>query len=140
MFLACFSSNLPALLSAKTNGVKLRAGPGTSYKQIMDLPKYYPLKITAKSGKWYKVVDWMNIRGWINSAQVSNQQTVTVRKWRVMLRSGPGIRYRKNASLYQGYILKVLKKYGNWYKVVVVDPPYMNQGWVYRQMVWGQAR
>lgn len=135
IYFLSYSSN--ALVSTKVAGVKLRTGPGPSHTQIVDFPKYYPLKVIAKSGKWYKVVDWMNTRGWVYAPLLSNKRTAVVRGWRVNLRSGPGNRYRRITRLYQGYILRVLKSHGNWYKVIVVDPPHWRKGWIYRRLVWG---
>lgn len=126
-----------ALVSTKVAGVKLRAGPGSSYKQIAEMPKYHPLKVIARSGKWYKVVNWMNTRGWIYGPLLSNVKTVVVKKWEVNLRSGPGTRYKRITRLYQGYTLRVLKRSGSWYKVIMVDPPKGIKGWIHRKLVWG---
>lgn len=137
IFLICFSLNSLALVSTKVEGVKLRTGPGTSYREKMDLPKYYPLKIIAKSGNWCKVADWMNTQGWVYQPLLSNKRTAIVKRVRVNLRSGPGTRYSRVTQLYKGYILRVLKRSGNWYKVIVVDPPSRVEGWIYSRLVWG---
>lgn len=126
-----------ALPSTKVDGVRLRSGPGKSYSVKMDLPKYYPLKIVARSGAWRKVVDWQNTRGWVHKSTLSSQRTAIVRKLRVNLRSGPGTRYRRVSRLFKGYTLKIIKYYGAWYKVKVVDPPNGPTGWIYRTLIWG---
>ncbi|MFH1386548.1 MAG: SH3 domain-containing protein [bacterium] len=137
LFSLCFSVSVSASVSTKVAGVKLRTGPGPSYKQIVELPKYHPLKIIARSGKWYKVTNWMRARGWVDSSLLAKTKTVVVRKMRVNLRSGPRTRYKKITSLYQGYVLRVIKRSGSWYKVIVIDPPQGIEGWIHRKLVWG---
>jgi len=53
----------------------------------------------------------------------------------INLRSGPGTRYQKVTDLYQGYLLAILAKKGNWYQVKVVDPPEGKTGWVKSNLV-----
>lgn len=61
--------------------------------------------------------------------------TATVRGWRVALRSGPGKKYAKIDTLYQGYLVKILKTYRGWSKVTIIDPPDGGEGWVYRRLL-----
>jgi len=103
----------------------------------MDFPKYYPLKIIGRSGEWRKVVDWQNTSGWVHNSMISSQQTAVVNRLRVNLRSGPGRGYRQVANLYNGYTLKIIKKRGSWYNVLVVDPPGNTTGWIASWLIWG---
>ncbi len=144
-FLIC-QAGLPAgarraeagFVSTIKEGVRLRTGPGTEYKILMDMGKYWPLRVLAKSKNWYKVENWMGKRGWVYGPLTSYKtKTAVIRKVKVNFRSGPGTRYRKIATLYKGYIVKVLKKYYRWVKVKVVDPPEDQVGWVYRTLLWG---
>ena len=131
-----FLTSTTLAISTKIEGAKLRSGPGKEYKIKMDMPKYYPLRVLGRIGKWYKVVDWQGVRGWIHKSTTSKQRTAIVRKIKVNFRSGPGRRYRRLGKLYKGYTLKVLKKYGYWYKIKVIDPPENKVGWIARWLVW----
>ena len=123
-------------LSVKFEGAKLRSGPGKNYKVKMDMQKHYPLRRIARKGKWYKVKDWQNQTGWMYESQLSSTKTAMVRKIKVNFRSGPGRGYRRLGKLYKGYMLRIIKKYGYWYKVEVIDPPNKQVGWIYRTLIW----
>lgn len=123
-------------LSVKVEGAKLRSGPGEKYKVIVDLQKHYPLRRIARKGKWIKVRDWQNQIGWMHESLLSNTKTAMVRKIKVNFRSGPGRGYRNLGKLYKGYMLRIIKKYGYWYKIEVIDPPNKQVGWIYRTLIW----
>lgn len=101
------------------------------------IPKDYPLYVLKKSGDWYKVRDWLWTVGWIPTSEVCSDRTLIVRRIKVNFRSGPGPKYKKIATLYKGYILKVLGRKYKWYKVKLIDPPNGTVGWIYRTLVWG---
>ena len=130
-------------VSVGENGTKLRTGPGFNFPIDQELPRCQPLKILEKSGEWYKVTcDFQrgrSLSGWAHQDSISNKKTLIVSGCRignVNLRNGPGTHYQKVAELYQGYLLEVLTKKGNWYKVRIVDPPESKTGWINSAFVW----
>ena len=137
IFILLSSAAWAGFISVSSDNAFLRSNPNPKSAIVIGVPKYYPLYVIAKSGKWYKVKDWMNTIGWIPKAKTSKDWTVIVRKNRVNFRTGPGRGYRKIEKIYQGYIFKVIKKYGYWLKLKMVDPPKGKVGWIYKTLVWG---
>ncbi|MFH1762398.1 MAG: SH3 domain-containing protein [bacterium] len=126
-----------AMRSVAIDGAKLRKGPGPDYEEIFDYSKYTPLRLIEKGSYYSKVQDWQGMTGWIENDTLSMNPTAVVRKIKVNLRSGPGTGYRMVTKLLKGSVLEIEKKYYNWYKVRVVDPPTDEEGWVYNTLVWG---
>lgn len=129
--------------SVGENGAKLRTGPGFDFPVNQELSNYQPLVIQEKRGEWYKVAysfqKGRQLSGWAHKDAISDTNTMIVCGSRigcVNLRSGPGNHYRKAANLYQGYLLELISKKGNWYEVKIVDPPENKTGWINNTLVW----
>ena len=137
LLILTFTTAALALSSTVGDGVIVRDGPGEKYGFRMDLPQYYPLRVLKTEKGWCKVSDWLYNQGWVTAESLSKVRTAIVRRSRVNLRSGPGTGYRRIKKLYKGSILKIIKRYYNWYKVEVVDPPDGGTGWIYRSLIWG---
>jgi SH3-like domain-containing protein len=101
------------------------------------MPRYYPLKVLTRADQWCKVKDWLGTAGWVERGKLCSLRTAVVRRPRVNLRQGPGSRYKVAAKLYQGYIVKIVKYYRGWYKVMVLDPPEEKIGWLSARLIWG---
>ena len=50
---------------ASTKEVNMRSGPGTRYGADWTLGHGYPLKVIGRQGKWLKVSDFENDKGWV---------------------------------------------------------------------------
>ena len=119
-------------VSVIKDGVNLRSGPETKYEVLFQLPKGYPLKVQERKGKWLKVSDYENDRGWIYSSLVSKTRYVIVKVKDGNVRSGPGTKYDKIGKVVRDVILKRIDRKGDWIKV---SHPQLT-GWVHKQLVW----
>ncbi|NQU17665.1 MAG: SH3 domain-containing protein [Candidatus Saganbacteria bacterium] len=131
------TSAVAAVWSTRYDGVKLYKNPDTSSYELFDYPINFPLKIVASSGNWYKVVDWMRLRGWVKKSQLKNVPGCVVSRRKINFRSGPGRGYRNIGKLFQGNVLRVLRTTKYWAKVKVSDPNTGQVGWVHRRLLWG---
>lgn len=136
-FLIFHTGSFAAILSTAVDGVKLYSSPSPSSSELFDYAKGTPVKIIAKSGEWYQVVDWMKLKGWIKKSDLINEVHCVVSRTKINFRSGPGTRYSNLGRLYQGNVLKVLKTTKYWINVQVIDPNTGQAGWVHRRYVWG---
>ena len=137
LFILFSVSARAAVWSTKYDGVKLYKEPSTSSYEFFDYPKNFPLKIIASTGNWYKVVDWMRMKGWVLKSRLKNVKSCVVNRSKINMRSGPGRRYSRIRKLYQGNVLRVLKTTRYWAKVKVIDPNTGQVGWVSRRLLWG---
>jgi SH3-like domain-containing protein len=119
-------------VSVVKDGVNLRSGPDTKYEVLFQLPKGYPLKVLSRKGKWIKVSDYENDRGWIYAGLVSKNRYVIVKVKEGNVRSGPGTNFDKIGKVSRDVILKSTERKGDWLKVV---HPQLT-GWVHKQLVW----
>ncbi len=119
-------------VSVVKDGVNLRSGPSTQNDKLYQLPAGYPLKVLSKKGKWLKVSDFENDKGWIFSSLVSKTPYVIVKVKECNARSGPGTNYKKIGTFAREVILKKIGRKGEWLKVY---HPQLT-GWVHSKLVW----
>lgn len=119
-------------VSVVKDGVNLRSGPSTGNEIIFQLPAGYPLKVLAGKGKWLKVSDFENDKGWIFNSLVSKTPYVIVKIKECNVRKGPGTNYPKVGTLAREVILKKIGRKGEWIKVF---HPKLT-GWVHSKLVW----
>jgi len=119
-------------VSVVKDGVNMRSGPATSNEILYQLPAGYPLKVLARKGKWLKVSDFENDKGWIYGTLVNKTPHVIVKVKECNVRSGPGTKYDKVGSLAREVILKKVDKKGEWVKV---SHPKIT-GWVHMNLIW----
>jgi len=119
-------------VSVIKDGVNLRSGPETTYEVLFQLPAGYPLKVLAHKGKWLKVSDYENDKGWIFSPLVSKKRYVIVKVKEGNVRSGPGTQYDKVGKVVREVILRSVDRKGDWIKI---SHPRLT-GWVHKQLVW----
>ena len=119
-------------VSVVKDGVNLRSGPETKYEVLFQLPAGYPLKVLATEGKWLKVSDYENDKGWIFSSLVSKTSYVIVKVKEGNVRSGPGTKYDKVGKVVRDVILKTTERKGDWVKI---SHPQLT-GWLHKTLVW----
>jgi len=119
-------------VSVVKDDVNLRSGPTTQSQVLYKLPAGYPLKVLARKGKWLKVIDFENEKGWIYSTLVNSTPHVIVKVTECNARKGPGTNYEKVGTLAREVILKKIGRKGDWIKV---SHPQLT-GWVYSKLVW----
>lgn len=111
----------------------VRAGKGTSHDILWQATKFYPIIVTKKSGKWYRIIDYENDRGWIHSSLVRKIPSVITVRDDCNIRSGPSTKDRIVFKAGRGVPFKVLKRKGRWIKVRHADG---DQGWIHKSLVW----
>ncbi len=114
------------------DGVNLRSAPDIKATILYELPAGYPLKVLKRKGKWLKVSDFENDKGWIFSSLVSKSNYVIVKVKEGNVRSGPGKNYQKIGTVAREVILRRLKTKGDWVKV---RHPKLT-GWIYKTLLW----
>ncbi len=119
-------------VSVVKDGVNLRSGPATNTEVLFQLPAGYPLKVLARKGKWLKVSDFENDKGWVFKTLVSRTPYVIVKVKECNARSGPGTGFKKIGTLAREVILKKIGRKGEWIKV---SHPQLT-GWVHSKLVW----
>ena len=119
-------------VSVVKDGVNLRSGPDTSNEILFQLPAGYPLKVLARKGKWLKVSDFEDDKGWIYDSLVSENPYVIFKVRECNVRSGPGTNFDKVGSLAREVILKKVDSQGDWIKV---SHPKIT-GWLHTNLVW----
>jgi len=119
-------------VSVVKDGVNLRSGPTTKNEVLFQLPAGYPLKVLSRKGKWLKVSDFENDKGWVFSSLVSKTPHVIVKVKECNARSGPGTSYKKIGTFAREVILKKIGRKGEWLKVA---HPQLT-GWVHSKLVW----
>ncbi len=119
-------------VSVVKDGVNMRSGPATSNEVLYQLPAGYPLKVLARKGKWLKVSDFENDKGWVFGSLVNSTPHVIVKVKECNVRSGPGTNYDKVGSLAREVILKKVDRKGDWIKVA---HPKIT-GWVHKKLIW----
>ena len=129
---AAVSAMAAEFVSVKNDGVNLRSGPATNDEILFQLPAGYPLQILSKQGKWFKVRDYENDKGWIYASLVSKTRYVIVKVKDGNVRSGPGTNYDKVGKVVKDVILRSTNRKGDWVKIA---HPKLT-GWIHKSLVW----
>ena len=123
------------MAAVNRNEINMRSGAGTQHEALWVLSRGYPLEVLARKGKWLKVRDFENDRGWVYKPLTSARSPHHVVKVQVLnIRSKPSLRSRVLAKAAHGEILKTLGRKDDWVKVQQDGGPV---GWVARRLVWG---
>jgi SH3-like domain-containing protein len=139
--LACFLLVGPATLaqakmvSVDADMINLRSGPGSKYKVLWELGRGYPLKVIGSKGKWYRVIDFENDKGWVYKKLVNRTAHLVVKKGAINLRSGPSTRYKIVRQAKRGVVLRTIERRKGWVKVRHDEENV--EGWVKRDLLWG---
>lgn len=109
-----------------TSDVRVRAGAGTQYKAVADIPRGTKVSVVGREGEWLKVVSKHgNPPGYINErfAQPEGKQRppqalglylITAETY---VREGPGLHYRTITKVPKGTTIHVADAEGDWLKV-----------------------
>ncbi|RUM38765.1 MAG: peptide-binding protein [Desulfobulbus sp.] len=119
-------------VSVNKDGVNLRSGPETKYEVLFQLPQGYPLQVLSKKGKWLKVRDYENDKGWVYANLVSSTRYVIVKVKEGNVRSGPGVKFDKVGKVVRDVIMKKVEQKGDWIKV---SHPQLT-GWIHKKLIW----
>jgi len=131
-----FSSTLFAaqFITVAKDNVNVRTGPGTDNPIHLQLFDGYPLKVIDKQGSWYKVIDFENDTGWIESSLTRSNDTVIINaKTNANMRSKPSVSSEIVATVDRGVVLKKIGIQGGWIQVRHSSGV---SGWIYGKLVW----
>jgi uncharacterized protein YgiM (DUF1202 family) len=131
-----FSSSLFAaqFITVAKDNVNVRTGPSTDNPVHLQLFDGYPLKVLDKQGDWYKVTDFENDTGWIESSLTRTNDTVIVdAKTSVNMRSKPSVNSDIVATVDRGVVLEKIGIQGDWIQVRHSSGV---SGWIYGKLVW----
>lgn len=122
------------MVSVASDGLNMRAGPGTRFEALWSLNKGYPLRVIGRDGHWLRIVDFEGDRGWVFRALTSSSPRHVVKALIANLRARPSTRSRILGQLEYGDILRTLEKRRGWVRVLHDSG---KRGWVARALLWG---
>ena len=122
------------MLSVAGTKVNLHSGPGSKYTVRWEYGKGFPLRVLARKGNWYKVIDFEKDTGWIYKRLLSARPHFIVKKKRVNIRSGPGSRYKLLGQANYGVVFRTLARKRGWAKIKHANGLV---GWIRRDLLWG---
>ena len=111
----------------------IRSGPGTNYKVLWNVEKYYPIDIIEKNGEWCHFRDFEDDKGWVHASLMSKTSSVITTKSKCNVRSGPGGKYQVVFTVERAVPFLVLGKKGNWIQIEHADG---DKGWIHNSLVW----
>ena len=119
---------------ASTKEVNMRSGPGTRYGADWTLGHGYPLKVIGRQGKWLKVSDFENDKGWVYGPLTGSTPMHIVKVKVANMRSQPTEGSRIVGKVAYGNVLKTLERRQNWVKVQREGGL---RGWIAKRLLWG---
>ena len=120
-------------VSVLKDGANIRSGPETNKEILWTVFKGFPLKVSARKGKWAQVEDFEGDKGWIATELIAKEKTVIVKASTANLRAGAGKDYEIVAEVKQGVVFKSLTSEGDWNKVKHADG---TTGWILGKLLW----
>ena len=139
--LACFCMALvqsPALardmVSIKGAIVNMRSGPSTRSEVLWELKRGFPLQVLERKGRWLRVRDFENDKGWVAAALTNRTPHYVVKARVANIRNGPGTRSRLVGKAERYDLLRTLGVNAGW---VRVKRPDGLKGWVAKRLLWG---
>ncbi len=122
------------MYSVAGSKANLRSGPGVNTAVRWEYGKGFPVRLLARRGNWYKVVDFERDEGWIYKKLLSRNPHFIVKQKRVNIRSGPGTKYKLLGKANYGVVFKTLLQKKGWVKVKHAKGVV---GWIRRDLLWG---
>lgn len=122
----------------KVPEANLRQGAGTNYEKSWEVFKYMPLRKIGQKGSWYHVQDVDGDVHWVYSNLVTNSMSCAIVKVQeANVRKGPGTDYEASplSPVEKYYSFKVIETRGDWARV---EDAALNEGWVYKPLLWIQ--
>ena len=117
----------------KGKTARMRAGPGTQYQTLWEAPRLTPLEYLARYKAWYAVRDRSGDVAWVHKQVIGKGMSAIVVTKKANIRKTPGTAGPIAFVVETGYLFKVLKKKGTWYKVKDDDG---DGGWVLDKLLW----
>lgn len=139
LLLIVHTSSFAEMKSTSGEEVTLRTGPGERYSVKWEYGNGFPVKIITKKGKWLKVQDFENDRGWLHTSMLNNEPHVIVKVNRgknkkINIRSGPGPKYAVVGQAYYGVVLAKKEEKKGWVKIRHESGL---EGWIEKSLLWG---
>jgi SH3-like domain-containing protein len=122
------------MVSVNRDEINMRAGASTRHEVVWKLRRGYPLQVIARQGRWLRVRDFENDRGWVYRPLLGKSAHHVVTGNIVNIRSGPGTRYRIVGKAERAEVLRTLERRPQWVMVRQAVGPV---GWVARRLLWG---
>jgi SH3-like domain-containing protein len=127
------TESLSTFMSTRSSEVNLRKGPGKIYPVEWTIKKTgYPLKVIAKYGTWFKVIDVDGSGGWVHQGMLSKKKYAYVTRKSFIYKSAD-----YNSGEIVGVdakvcvMLKDVKR--GWCKVKIES----YEGWMKQDDLWG---
>ncbi len=123
------------MVAVSADMINMRSGPGTKYQVIWELGQGYPLKVIGAKGKWYRVVDFENDKGWVYKKLVNRSSHFVVKSKVINIRNGAGTKHKIIRQAKRGVVFKTLERRQGWVKIRHEEENV--EGWVKRDLLWG---
>jgi SH3-like domain-containing protein len=121
-------------VTAETANV--RKAPARSAEALRQAFEDDPLRVLASRGGWLKIRDFEGQEGWIHAGLTDGRATVIVTARVANVRSGPGTGHAVTYTAERGVAFRVTGTRGDWVRVTHADGA---QGWVHRDLLWGEV-
>lgn len=121
-------------VSIKGSTVNVREKPNTRSDTLWELGRGYPLQVTQRQGKWLKVRDFESTLGWVHAPLTAKTPHMVITARTANMRSGPGTKFKRVATLEQHEVVRTVKKSGRWAQVRRENG---QQGWIAKSLGWG---
>lgn len=119
---AATTSSKAGTVSVTSGRLNVRSSASTSGTVVSSLSKGSYVTLISKSGNWWKVEYADEKYGYCHADYISTATgtpaTVKISSGSLNVRSGAGTSYSKVASLYNGEVVIVLSKSGNWSRIL----------------------
>lgn len=119
---AATTSSKAGIVSVTSGSLNVRSSASTSGTVVSSLSKGSYVTLISKSGNWWKVEYADEKYGYCHADYISTATgtpaTVKISSGSLNVRSGAGTSYSKVASLYNGEVVIVLSKSGNWSRIL----------------------
>ena len=125
---------IPRYVSAKSNKMNVRRGPGKDYKiDWIYKQKGNPFVITAEFGPWRRIKDFEGEGGWVHYSLLSGVRYIIVLDQALLLKRKPKSKSSNIAQLNRGVVARLLSARNSWCAIEVGK----YKGWVPIQSIWG---
>ena len=133
--LATKNPNVPRFVTAKSDHVNARKGPGATYPIGWVLvQKYQPLKVIAEFEDWRKTEDMSGYVGWVHSSVLSTKRSVIITcKNKCNLWKSASDSSKVAAVLEEGLRCSLEKVKYSFCKVKCKN----HKGWIEHKNIWG---
>lgn len=132
--LAPAAASAAEFVSIKGSTVNVREKPNTRSDTLWELGRGYPLQVTQRQGQWLKVRDFESTLGWVHAPLTAKTPHMVITARTANMRSGPGTKFKRVATLEQHEVVRTVRKSGSWAQVRRENG---QQGWIAKSLGWG---